>query len=192
MRGNRVRRWFAAGITGTLFAIMMLALAAPVAADGGTLVTPLPGQDPNAPIQVVSSPGFVNNGTATNPFTGTTINGQTVAVVNGQPVTFINGQPITFVNGQPVIFINGQPVFVNNGQFFFTNPGVSIPGGVCVGGVCGFTAAGPIVGFDNNGNPIVFDARGGGGFDAYTRGPNGVVCEADSTGNCEKGSPGNP
>ncbi len=43
MRNSRVRRWFAAGITGTLFAIIMLALASPVAADGGTLVTRIPG-----------------------------------------------------------------------------------------------------------------------------------------------------
>lgn len=180
---TRVSRWLAAGVTGALFAMLMLALASPVAADGGTLVTPLPGQDPNAPIQVVASPGFVTTGTATNPITGTTINGQTVAVVNGQPVVIVNGQPITF--------INGQPVFVNNGQFFFTNPGVFVPGAFCGGGFCGFTEAGPIIGIDGNGNPIVYDVRGG-GFDVYTRGPNGQICEADSAGNCQKGTPGNP
>lgn len=178
MRENRVRRWFAAGVTGTLFAILMLAVAAPVAADG-TLVTPIPGQDAQAPIQVVSSPGFVNNGTATNPITNTTI--------NGQPITFVNGQAVTFVNGQPVTFVNGQPVFVNGGQFFFANPGFFVPGATCFGGFCGYTAAGPIVGVDGNGSTLVYDVRGG-SVDAYTRGPNGILCEADSTGNCEKGS----
>ncbi|MHB8646604.1 MAG: hypothetical protein ACYDAR_12520 [Thermomicrobiales bacterium] len=58
-------RRFAAGITGMLFAIIMLALAAPVAADG--LVTPLGGQDPNSNVVVVASPGFINTGTATFP-----------------------------------------------------------------------------------------------------------------------------
>ena len=187
MRENRVRRWFAAGVTGTLFALIMLAVAAPVSADGGTLVTTIPGQDPQAPIQVVASPGFVSNGTAVNPITNTTLNGQPVTFVNGQPVTFVNGQTITFVNGQPVTFVNGQPVFVNNGQFFFTNPGFFVPGTFCGGGVCGFTEAGPIVGIDGNGNPIVYDVRGG-SLDTYTRAPNGQLCEADSTGNCQKGS----
>ncbi|GEM_PF-3778626 len=67
MRNNRVGRWFAAGVIGTLFTIIMLALASPVTASG--LVTPLAGQDPNSNVIVVSSPGFINNVTAVNPVT---------------------------------------------------------------------------------------------------------------------------
>lgn len=199
MRGNCVRRWFAAGITGMLFAIIMLALAAPVAADGGTLVTPLPGQDPNAPIQVVSSPGFVNNGTATNPITTNIIN----SINNG-----INGNVVCTANAcfpvGTVCTVNGCGIPINGGVCTFNGCAVSncvvngcvvpVVNGACSISGCGtlgYTAAGPIVGVDNNGNPIVYDVRGG-GFDTYTRGPNGIVCEADSTGNCEKGSPGNP
>ncbi|MDQ6833163.1 MAG: hypothetical protein M3008_07175, partial [Chloroflexota bacterium] len=71
----------------------------------------------------------------------------------------------------------GAGQFYGGGQFY----------GNCVVGGCGtlgYTAAGPIVGIDQNGNPIVYDVRGG-SLDTYTRGPNGVLCEADSRGNCQ-------
>ncbi len=177
MRDSQARRWFATGITGTLFAILMLVLAAPVAADGGGLVTQPAGQSGNS-IVYVSSPGFVNTGTAVNPIN----NGGNFCSDPSCGVT-INGQTVTFVNGQPVVFVNGQPFFVNNGQFF-QNVGGFAPGNFCGGGFCGYTAAGPIVGIDQNGNPIVYDVRGG-SLDTYTRGPNGVLCEADSRGNCQ-------
>ncbi len=199
MRVSQARRWFATSITGTLFAILMLVLAVPVAADGGGLVTQPAGQSGNS-IVYVSSPGFVNTGTAVNPIN----NGGNFCTDPSCGVT-INGQTVTFVNGQPVVFVNGQPFFVNNNNGFFCNVangcGVPInyggctfngcigPGfnGNCAAGGCGtlgYTAAGPIVGIDQNGNPIVYDVRGG-SLDTYTRGPNGVLCEADSRGNCQ-------
>jgi hypothetical protein len=194
MRDHRVRRWFAAGIAGTLFAIIMLALAAPVAADGNTLVTLLPGQDPNAPIQVVASPGFVNNGTATNPITTNVINAANGNVVCTANACYPVGTVCTTVNCGFPVYGGGCTIYgcvaagcTVNGCIPTVNGACSVYG--C--GTLGYTAAGPIVGVDNNGNPIVYDVRGG-GYDTYTRGPNGLLCEADSSGNCQKGTPGNP
>lgn len=203
MRNNRLSRWFAAAITGTLFAILMLALTAPVAADGGGLVTTLPGQDANSNIIVVSSPGYINNGTAVNPINGTTINGTTISgtTVCTDPSCGAVCTANACYPAGTVCTVNGCGIPINGG-------GCTIYG--CVGGTCavngcvttvngtcsvygcgtlGYTAAGPIVGVDPNGNPIVYDVRGG-GYDTYTRAPNGQLCEADSTGACEKGSPG--
>lgn len=169
---TRVRRFFAAGVTGVL---IMLVSAGAVAADG--LTTPIPGQDPNAPVQVVTTPGFTQTGTATNPFTfngnGVTTN-QTV-IVNGQ-YFFVDA------SGQYI------PYYANNvgfGNGFGYGCGVTV---YCGGnGNFGYTAAGPIIGFDQNGNPLVRDIRGGGtSVDAYTRDANGRVCEADSRGDCQK------
>lgn len=164
--GNRISRWFIAGITGTLFAIIMLA---PVAADG--LVTVIPGQDPNAPIQVVSSPGFVNNQTATIP--ANINNGFAFCTANAcypaGTVCTVNGCGIPTIG---VCNVAGCGISV-----------CAVYG--CGGGNLGVTAAGPIVGIDGNGNPIVYDVRGG-SYDTYTRDANGRVCEADSRGNCQK------
>lgn len=187
MRGHRSRisRWFVAGITGTLFAIIMLA---PVAADG--LVTVVPGQDANSSIIVVSSPGFVNNGTAAVPaninngFAFCTVNAcypaGTVCTVNdcGIPTT---GVCNVAGCGVPVCAVNGcfGPTCTVNGCIANT---CAIYG---CGGNLGVTAAGPIVGVDGNGNPIVYDVRGG-SFDTYTRDKNGQVCEADSRGQCQR------
>lgn len=198
MRDSQMHRWFTAGITGTLFAILMLALAAPVAADGG-LVTQPAGQDGNS-IVYVTSPGFANNGTAVNPINNGVNNG-----INGCFDPSCGAIPN---NG---VFCNANGCgTLNNGGFCDPNFGCGVPinfGGCAINGGCfgqffgncaaggcgtlGYTAAGPIVGIDQNGNPIVYDVRGG-SLDTYTRGPNGQVCEADSRGNCQKGSPGNP
>jgi len=195
MRDSRVSRWFAAGITGTLFAIIMLAMAAPVAADG--LVTTIPGQDPNAPIQVVSSPGFVNNGTATNPVNGVAISNGVNYCTNGacnenvictQNACYPSGTICTTTGcGVPfggVCYVNGcvtaNPICTINGC---VTPAYNCTVYGC--GTLGVTAAGPIVGVDANGNTIVYDVRGG-SYDTYTRDANGRVCEADSRGNCQK------
>ncbi|MGI8689993.1 MAG: hypothetical protein ACR2M3_15555 [Thermomicrobiales bacterium] len=200
MRDSQVRRWFAAGITGTLFAILMLALAAPVAADGSGLVTQPAGQAGNS-IVYVSSPSFVNNGTSVNPISCAdpscgvnavcTANAcypaGTICTLNGCGIpnngVYCN---VTYGCGVPVNYAGGVPI--NYGGCAFTGCVGQIYGN---GGTLGYTAAGPIVGVDQNGNPIVYDVRGG-SFDTYTRGPNGQVCEADSNGNCQKGTPGNP
>ena len=170
MRNSRLSRWFAAGITGTLFAILMLALAAPVAADG--LVTRIPGQDPNSNVIVVSSPAYANNGTAAIP----------PNINNGFAFCTANAcYPAGTV-------IQGNVGCTVAGCF----PAGAVIQGQCAVNGCGtlgYTAAGPIVAVDNNGNPIVYDVRGG-TFDTYTTSPNGVVCEADSTGACQKGSTG--
>jgi len=162
MKISRVRRWFATGVTGALFGLMLAVSAGPVAADG--LVTVVPGQDPNAPIQVVTSPGYVQTGAAAIPGAATTVNG--------------------------TVLVNGQYYYVNpGGQYvpYYPGAGYFLPGVGCGGGLCGYTAAGPIVGFDGNGSTLVYDVRGG-TVDAYTNDANGRVCEADSHGNCEKNS----
>lgn len=212
MRDSQVRRWFASGITGTLFAILMLALAAPVAADGG-LVTQPAGQGGNS-IVYVTSPGFANNGTAVNPINNGSVNngingcidascgGNAVCTVNfcypAGTICTVNGCGIpnngfvcdpNFGCGVPINYGNGVPI--NYGNCAFTGCAGQIYGNGVGGGTLGYTAAGPIVGVDQFGNPIVYDVRGG-SFDTYTRGPNGQVCEADSNGNCQKGTPGNP
>ncbi len=203
MRDSQVRRWFAAGITGTLFAILMLALAAPVAADGG-LVTQPAGQDGNS-IVYVTSPGFANNGTAVNPINNGVangINGCIDASCGGNVVCTVNtcfpAGTVCNVNGCGIpnngVFCNVNGCSIpNNGVFCNVVNGCGVPinvgqfNGNCAAGGCGtlgYTAAGPIVGIDQNGNPIVYDVRGG-GYDAYTRGPNGQLCVADSRGNCQ-------
>lgn len=184
MRDNHVRRWFAAGITGTLFAILMLALAAPVAADGGTLVTQPAGQDGNS-IVYVSSPGFVNNGTAVNPVNGALT--CTDATCGG---TFVCNAGFCYPTGTAcTVYGCGIP---NYGVCNVYGCGIPYYGGVPTAGcnvyACGslgVTAAGPIVGVDGNGNIIVYDVRGG-TYDTYTRDASGRLCEADSTGNCQK------
>lgn len=189
MRDNRFSRWFAAGITGTLFAIIMLTMAVPVAADG--LVTVIPGQDPNANVIVVSSPGYVNNGTATIP--ANINNGFAFCTANAcypaGTVCTVNGCGIQ-TTGVCNVAGCGVPVCAVNGCF---GPTCTVYGCVtntcgiygCGGGNLGVTAAGPIVGIDGNGNPVVYDVRGG-SYDTYTRDANGRVCEADSRGNCQK------
>jgi hypothetical protein len=172
----RVRRLLGAGLTGTLFVLMLAFSAGAVSADGN-FVTVVPGQDPNAPIQYVASPGFVQNGSAVLP--GTVLgNGQTVYIVNGQ-YYYANGTLVSGGYYGPGGFYG--PGFIYNGNV-----------GNCGLAFCGYTSAGPIVGFDAHGNPIVYDASGSGTFDTYTTGPNGGICEADSAGKCQKGTPGNP
>jgi len=205
MRNSQMRRWFAAGITGTLFVVLMLALAAPVAADGNGLVTQPAGQGGNS-IVYVTSPGFANNGTAVNPINNGVNNG-----INGCIDASCGGNVVCTANAcfpaGTICTINGCGI-PNNGGFCDPNFGCGVPinfggcainggcfgqffGNVAQGGTLGYTAAGPIVGIDQNGNPIVYDVRGG-SLDTYTRAANGQVCEADSRGNCQKGTPGNP
>lgn len=156
MRETHVRRWFAAGITGTLFAILMLALAAPVAADSSTLVTPLPGQNPNSNIIVVASPGFINNGTATNPL----VNGGLSCNVNA---CYPPGTVCT-------IYGCGIPA---------TGVGPTCTVYSC--GTLGYTAAGPIVGQLPNGVLIV--AGYDGNTYMYTFNPTtGKYVETDASG----------
>ncbi len=188
MRDNRMRRWFAAGITGTLFAILMLALAAPVAADG-TLVTQPPGQGGNS-IVYVSSPGFVNNGTAVNPVNGT--NACTDSTCGG---TFACNAGFCYpvgtacaVNGCGIPYY-GTCAVVGCGVPYYgtcTLNGCIAPAYGCDVTTCGnlgYTAAGPIVGVASNGNIIVYDVRGG-SYDTYGRDASGRLCETDSTGAC--------
>ncbi len=196
MRDSQTRRWFAAGITGTLFVVLMLALAVPVAADGSGLVTQPAGQGGNS-IVYVSSPGFVNNGTAVNPIScgdpscgvnavctaNACYPAGTVCTINGCGIPTNGGFCDTnFGSAVPINYGNGVPI--NYGGCSFSGCAGQFFGNVAQGGTLGYTAAGPIVGIDQNGNPIVYDVRGG-SLDTYTRGPNGVLCEADSRGNCQ-------
>jgi hypothetical protein len=196
---GRVHRWFGVGLTGALFAIMAVVSVGPVAADG--LVTTVPGQDPNSPVQVVSSPGFVQNGTA-----------QVPSGVNGG----LYGSPYYYGGayygnvGYPVgaVPVNGGYYYFN-GQYYDANGNVvsGVPTGVVpvgaypgypyVGycgyaGSCGVTAAGPIVGYNGNGSILVQDASNG-DVDTYVVDPNsGKYCETDASGNPEKGTACNP
>ncbi|MGI8856838.1 MAG: hypothetical protein ACR2JW_13895 [Thermomicrobiales bacterium] len=187
MKSGRVHRWFGAGLTGALFALMLAASAGSVAADG--LVTPIPGQDPQAPIQYVASPGFFQNGTAQiPPGAATTLNGQAYYYYNGQYYYTNPGVPTgaTLINGQ-YYFVNGQYYDVNG------NPITGAPfgqyGGFCGFG-CGVTAAGPIVGATNNGATLVYDPTTG-DIDPYVIGANGF-CAADASGHALKGTSCNP
>jgi hypothetical protein len=195
--GGRMHRWFGVGLTGALFALMAVVSVGPVAADG--LVTTVPGQDPNSPVQVVASPGFVQSGAAQVP------NG-----VNGG----LYGSPYSYGGyyygnqGYPVgaVPINGQ-YYYYNGQYYNANGSVitgvpvGVPGygygygygGLCgYAGSCGVTAAGPIVGYNGNGSILVQDA-GNGDVDPYVVDPKtGKYCEADAYGNPEKGTSCNP
>jgi hypothetical protein len=197
---GRVHRWFGVGLTGALFAIMAVVSVGPVAADG--LVSPVPGQDPQSPVQVVSSPGFIQNGTAQVP---TGINGG----LYGSP--YYGGQ--YYYYGGPALppgayWVNAQYYYLNglyydvNGNLvsgvpFGVVPVGAIPGyayaGYCgIGGACGITAAGPIVGYNGNGQILVQDARTG-DVDSYTIDPNsGKYCETDGSGNALKGTSCNP
>jgi hypothetical protein len=185
-----MRRWFAVGITGTLFAMLMLALAVPVAADG-TLVTQPPGQAGNS-VVYVSSPGFVNNGTAVNPVNGNV----TCADATCGGALVCNGG-LCYSAGA-VCAVNGCAV-PNYGVCAVV--GCGIPNnGVCAVNGCvapaygcdvttcgnlGYTAAGPIVGYAPNGDLIVYDVRGG-DYETIGRDTNGRYCETDSTGACIK------
>ncbi len=139
----------------------------------------------------MSSPGYVNNGTAAIP--PNINNGNAFCTANAcypaGGVCTVAGCGAQFVNGGCNVYGCGAQ-FVNGGCTVY---GCGVPTNCSVYGcgTLGYTAAGPIVGVDGNGNPIVYDVRGG-SFDTYTRGPNGVLCEADSAGNCQKGTPGNP
>ena len=183
MRDHRASHWFVVGLTGTLFALLMLALAAPVAADGSTLVTTLPGQDPNAPIQVVSSPGFINTGTAVNPADVIVNNGgafcTATACYPAGTVCTVNGCTVPFFNGGCTINGCVVPNCVVNGVNFCAAPFCTVYG--C--NTLGYTAAGPIVAIDANGHTIVYDVRGG-TYDTYTQGPNGKYCETDGGNTC--------
>lgn len=199
MKRGRVRRWFGAGLTGAMFVLMLAVSVGPVAA-ADPLVVPVPGQDPQSPIQVVTSPQF-----GTGQLPGTVQTG-------GVPVNtqyYYNGQ-YYYTGGVPVgaVPVNGQ-YFYYNGQYYDANgnPISGVPvgvtpivvggvpgfyGGFCnYGGYCGLTAAGPIVGYTNNGTTIVQDARTG-DLDTYVIGSNGKYCEADVYGNAMKGTSCNP
>ncbi len=168
MKNSRVRRWLAAALTGSVFALILVVGAGPVAADG--LVTVVPGQDPQSPVQVVTSPGYVQSGAAAVPGSATSI----------------NGTPLVYNNGTVVVGVN-QGVYYPGYTGFVGYAGYYAPGYSCGGGVCGYTAAGPIVGYDGNGSTLVYDVRGG-SVDAYTTDASGRVCEADSFGHCQKNS----
>ncbi len=168
MKSVQMRRWIATGMTGALFALVAALGAGPVAADGNgagqPIVQPYPGQDPQSPIQVVSSPGFVQNGTQANPITGqiTTANGVQVPINGG-----LVGNGIPYNPG----FIYQNIAF--NPGFIYQNSGVY-----------GYTQAGPIVGYDANGAALVYDVRGG-TVDRYVTSPDGRYCEANSAGQCQ-------
>jgi hypothetical protein len=194
---GRVHRWFGVGLTGALFAIMAVVSVGPVAADG--LVTTVPGQDPNSPVQVVSSPGFIQNGTAQVP---NGVNGGLYGqyYYGGQYYYSTPGLPAGAypVNGG-YYFFNGQ-YYDANGNLVSGVPAGVVPvgtypgypyGGYC-GVSCGVTAAGPIVGYNGNGQILVQDASNG-DVDSYVFDPNsGKYCETDGNGNPDKGSACNP
>ncbi|MCA1667724.1 MAG: hypothetical protein LC793_10110 [Thermomicrobia bacterium] len=177
MRVSRISRWFAAGIAGTLFAILMLALAAPVAAD--SLVTTIPGQDPSSNVIVVASPGFIANGLAANPANIFVNNGVPfcTAVACFPPGTVCTdaGCTVPFFGGCPATGC-ATPICTAQGCFL---PTCTIYG--C--SILGYTAAGPIVGFDGSGHAIVYDVRGG-TYDTYTIGSDGKYCEIDGGETC--------
>jgi hypothetical protein len=191
MKSGRVHRWFGAGLTGALFAVMLAVSAGSVAA-ADPLVVPVPGQDAQSPVQVVASPGFIQNGTAQVPNGVTNLNGQ--YFYGGQFYYANPGYPVGTVPG------NGQYYLVN-GQYYdmFGNPVSGVPAGVIpvtIGGIPnyfygnGVTAAGPIAGIGPNGTTVVYDVQGG-TYDDYVIG-NGKYCAADSSGNALKGTSCNP
>jgi hypothetical protein len=179
----------------------MLALAAPVAADG-TLVTQPPGQSGNS-IVYVSSPGFVNNGTAVNP-----VSGSNACTDPSCGATLVCNAGLCYSAGSACA-VNGCGIpnygictvagcgIPNYGTC--TVAGCGIPNyGTCTVNGCvapaygcdvntcgalGYTAAGPIVGVTGNGNIIVYDVRGG-TYDTYGRDASGRLCETDSNGSC--------
>jgi hypothetical protein len=172
---------------------MLVVSVGPVAADG--LVTTVPGQDPNSPVQVVSSPGFVQSGAAQVP---TGINGG----LYGSSY-FYGGQYYGNV-GYPVnggyYYFNGQYYDASGNVVSGVPTGVvptgAYPGysyGVCgYAGSCGVTAAGPIVGYSGNGAILVQDASNG-DIDPYVVDPKtGKYCSADVYGNADKGTSCNP
>ena len=184
------RRWFAAGMTGALFTLVMALGAGPVAAvspGGQPLVQPYPGQDQQSPIQVVSSPGYVQTGTQANPINGQVINGQTVVTTNGGYVyPGYPGYPGGVAYGPGGVVYGPGGVVYGPGGVAYGPGGVAYGPGVCYGGNCGYTAAGPIVGYDANGSALVYDVRAG-TVDPYTTDKNGRICPATSSGACEAG-----
>ncbi len=192
MSNTRMRRWLMAGMTGALVALTLVLGAGSVAADTTNnantgLVQRFPGQDAQSPIQVVSSPGFVQSGTQANPFTGQVVNSA------GQVVQYAPANNGNCAAGcgyyGPGYYGPGYGYPVGGyyyGGYGYPVNGVTYGPGACGAGYCGYAAAGPIVGYDAHGNPIVYDVRGG-TFDTYTTDKNGRVCEADSQGNCQPG-----
>lgn len=180
MKSMHMRRWIATGMTGALFALVAALGAGPVAADGNgagqPLVQPYPGQDPQSPIQVVSSPGFVQTGTQANPITGQVNVGNGVQVpINGGFV----GTGVPYYPGNVYAGVPYYPGYVYpNGTYY--NPGYINQNG----GTFGYTQAGPIIGYDGNGAALVYDVRGG-TVDRYVTGPDGKYCEANSAGQCQ-------
>ena len=194
MKRVGMRRWFGAGLSGAMFVLMLALSVAPVAA-ADPLVVPVPGQDPQSPVQVVTSPQF-----GTGQLPGAVQTGFVPA--NGQ--YFYNGQ--FYSTGGVPVGVSGQYYFAN-GQYYDANGNLvsGVPTGVTpivvggggfpgyYGGFCGYygncglTAAGPIAGVTQNGAVIVRDARTG-DFDTYVVCSNGKYHEADIYGNTVGGS----
>lgn len=164
MKNTRVRRWFAAGIAGALLSGLTLVTAGSVAADG--LTQPVPGQDAQSPVQVVTTPGYTNVGAVS------------------QPINVSAGvAPVYNYNG--VVY---NPGVYNPGYYsgIAYNPNVVYGNGYYgnYGGVYGYTAAGPVVGVNSNGVIVV---RNNGNDDTYTIDPKtGKYVASDAYGNPEK------
>ena len=168
MKNIRVGRWFAAGVAGALFSALMLVTAGSVAADG--LTQPVPGQDAQSPVQVVTTPGYTNVGAVSQPIN---------APSGGVPVYNYNGVVYTPSLGY-------TPGVVYPGQVY--NPAtcgtVACTAYGYYGGTYGYTAAGPVVGVNSNGVIVV---QNGGNDDTYIFDPKtGKYVASDVYGNPEK------
>jgi hypothetical protein len=197
MSQSRMRRWFAAGITGALFTVVSLVSAGSVAADGQPYVQPVGYNDPQSNIVVVAPPGTINAGVAYNPITNTgpATNAQTV--INGQPYNVWGGYAYPVAYGQPYYQWNpaaGTYVIYNgsvpNPAYYGYGYGGYGYGGYGYGGYgysgCGYgcTAAGPIVGVQPNGVAVVADVQSGNADDYYVVDPvTGKFVPSDVNGN---------
>jgi hypothetical protein len=205
MLQSRVRRWFAAGITGALFAAVSLVSAGSVAADGQPLVQPVGNNDPQSSIVVVAPPGTINAGVAYNPITNSGPAAGTV--INGQPYNVYGGYAVPVNPGVPYLYYTGGQWVPYNGAY----PGYGVPPGAYPGygvppaGYYGYgygygapygcpygcTAAGPIVGVTSGGAIVVNDVQSGDGSDDYyvVDPKTGKYVETDVNGNPIVGVP---
>lgn len=189
MMTSRVRRWLATGAAGALLSFGVLVTAAPAAASD-PLVVPVGSNDPQSNIVVVGSPGFVTTGTAYNPVTNTGNAPNGAVTINGQPY-FVDG------TGIAIPYYMGMPYYLWNGVTYIPYTGAPIYGygyGYAVPYGCpyGCTAAGPIVGVQQNGVAIVRDVRTG--FDdLYVFDPGtGKFVPSDVNGNTNLDVPTRP
>jgi hypothetical protein len=183
---SRVRRWFAAGITGALFTVVSLVSAGSVGAvdPGQPYVVPVGYNNPQSNVVVVAPPGTVNAGVAYNPFTNSGP-AATNQMINGQPYNIYGGYAVPVNVGVPYLYYTGGQWMPYNGTFpgYGGFSGYGYGYGAPVGCPYGCTAAGPVVGADGNGSIVVYDVRGG-TDDLYQVNPaTGKYVEVDSNGN---------